>query len=130
MDRWIVGLLAVSCVLAARPAQAAQPARLDKLYIIMAFDTNDTGLKASLEKDAENMKKFWEQLPEKSYELTILKGADVSREGLTKALIAVRRKVTARDGIVFYFGGHGALIEKAGKKPYHVLRLTKKPITD
>jgi hypothetical protein len=130
MDRWIAGLLALVCLAASERANAAQPERLNKLYIIMAFDTNDDGLKASLEKDEENLRKFWEQLPKKSYELTVLKGADVTKLGLTRALLAVRRKVTADDGFIFYFGGHGALIEKPDEKPYHVLRLTRKPMTD
>jgi hypothetical protein len=102
-------------------ARSEQPERLEKLYILQVFDTNDEALKLSLLQDEKRMTGFWTSaIPAKRREIITLKGDDVSPGPISQAIRGLKKKVTPKDGLAFYFGGHGALVTKGGKTAHHL----------
>jgi hypothetical protein len=99
-------------------AQAAPPAELKKVHILMVFDNADRYLQESLRIDIWRMKRFIEeQFPEDRHTLEILTGSRVSRD----SILGYYRKLKASpsEGVFFFYGGHGALDAK--KRPYFKL---------
>lgn len=140
MTRWILGLLLTGCILVAGgpAAKAAPPEPLKKLHILMVFDTADEDLGKSLWKDLKRLSKLWQvTIPGSRYEVKVLVTREPSAEDNVdlKALRAVKvaqvgdaifahykalqGKVRPDDGLLFYFGGHGAMNDKLG----HVFKM-------
>jgi hypothetical protein len=124
MCRWIGGLFLAGALLAsALPlARAADPEPLKKLYVVLAFDTDDEDLKTSLEVDESRITALLRAtIPSNRYEIArTLKGKQVSAARIVAAVKSLKGKVTANDAVLFFYGGHGAVNEKHG----HVLKMS------
>jgi hypothetical protein len=113
--------LAVATLLAVIvwPSGAAPPAELGKLHVLMAFDTADPHLGKGLGIDQRRLTKVLQGLiPASRYEVTVLSGKGLTGDALFERIRSLRTKVTPRDGVFFFFGGHGAINDKLG----HVLK--------
>jgi hypothetical protein len=105
----LVGLVALGLVLGGPAARlTAAPAEIKKLHVLMVFDTNDDGLESSLKIDEWRMRRVLrETIPEDRYALTVIKGDDVTPERILAYYSEL--KPNADDGLLFFYGGHGAL---------------------
>ncbi len=105
-------------------ARGAQPAQLNKLYVIQVFDTNDDALKLSLIQDEKRMSAFWaSSIPAKKREVITLQGKEAIPGTISMTIRMLKKKITPNDGLVFFFGGHGALVTKGGNTS-HFLQLS------
>jgi hypothetical protein len=92
-------------------APAAPPVELEKVHILLVFDNADKYLHESLRIDIWRIKKLiQEQFPEDRHTLEILTGERVTRDNLLNHY--KNRKVKSSEGLLFYYGGHGALDPK------------------
>jgi hypothetical protein len=105
-------LLAVGAVVALPAPVRAAPPELKKIHVLMVFDDDDRHLRDSLRLDAWRMKRFVrEHFPEDRHTTAeLLNGAKVTRDNILDAVknLAVKE----REGIFFFYGGHGALDSK------------------
>jgi Caspase domain len=102
-----IGLLAMTVPVAAPPQNAAVPAELRKLHVLMVFDTTDVDLAPSLKIDEWRMRRCLKlSIPADRYQVTLLKGKDVTPERIFDYYRNL--KPDARDGLLFFYGGHGA----------------------
>src|SRR5262245_59708880 len=107
-------------LMAALPFPSRAAPELKKLHVLLAFDTADAGLGKGLEIDQRRVTKLLQgAIPAARYEVTALTGKGLTGEALFENIRGMRTKVTPRDGLLFYFGGHGAITVKHG----HVLKL-------
>ncbi|MGL4553023.1 MAG: caspase family protein [Gemmataceae bacterium] len=116
------GLVLAGCLMAVvATTRAAPPEELRKVHILMAFDTADADLGPSLVSDQKRMTKLWQStIPSDRCSVTVLSAKkDVTGEKIFDYYKKLRGKVSPKDGLVFYFGGHGAINDKLG----HVLKL-------
>ncbi len=120
------GLTILAVALVACPEAARGPAShapLEKLYVIQVFDTDDEALRTGLDLDQKRMTSLWTfSLPPKRREILTLTGDAVSPGRISRAIRALRGKITSRDSLVFYYAGQGALAKKGGRAA-HSLRL-------
>lgn len=110
-------------LLAAQPEDAARgkgAAELKKLHILLVFDTNDNKLAPGLERDEKRLAWLWANvIPRDRYTLKVIKGNAVTADAV---LAQVRRLKLGKDeGVLFFYGGHGAIDPKKG----HHFQLTK-----
>jgi hypothetical protein len=106
------------------PAPAAsppRPAELKKLHILIVLDTN-SNLADGLRIDEQRLDALiFDTIPLDRRNLTVYTGKDVTRD---KILNWVRtRRVTPDEGILVYYGGHGAIDKDKG----HYFQLTSGP---
>ncbi len=115
MPRTLLILLLLPAALPAAP-----PDQLKKLHVLMVFDTGDADIGKSLELDRKRLTKLLQgAIPSARYTVTNLAGKELTGEALFATIRGMRTRVSPRDGLLFYFGGHGALNDKLG----HVLKL-------
>jgi hypothetical protein len=126
--RTVIGLVALAWVLCTGGSGArltAAAPELKKVHILMVFDTSDPRLGKSLEIDQQRLLYLWKStIPLSRHTLKVLEGSAVNRE----RILAYYRdlKVDPDEGLVFVYGGHGAIDRKTGQ---HFLQLTRgKPL--
>lgn len=93
---------------------SAQPVELRKLHVLMVLDTSARELATSLQIDEKRVLRLWsETIPESRRSVTVLKGDQATR----KDVLAYYDRLTLApdEGLVFYYGGHGARDEKTNK---------------
>jgi len=116
---WLLAGLGVC--FAAGPAEAAP--ELQKVHILMVFDTNDPRLKKSLEHDETRMRETWKRtIPEGRYTLKVLRGEEATASRILNYYRDL--KTGPGEGLVFFYGGHGA-IDPGSKE--HFFDLVKRP---
>lgn len=130
MSRGWCSLVLATCVVTCAvfpEAGRAQAPELKKLFVVMAFDTNDEGLRVSLEKDEKTMLSLLRAaIPTSRYEVVkTLKGDAVTKTNLLAAVKSLKKKVSPNDSVLFFYGGHGALTKNG-----HVLKMTVEPGKD
>jgi hypothetical protein len=112
---WWAWCSLVSLAVALRSAAvcaAAPPAELAKIRILLAIDTN-SDLKESVLRDKARVQRlFSTTLPPGRYDVTILTGKKLTRANI----LAYYRKLKTgpREGLVFFYAGHGAMDPKKG----------------
>jgi hypothetical protein len=115
LSRLIV-LFALAWLPPGSPALAAEEVK--KLHVLVVLDTEDELLTASLAIDKKRIRHFLKtNIPEERYALTVIEGKDVTPE----RIVAYYRdlKVEADDGLLCFYGGHGATDPEKG----HYLKL-------
>jgi hypothetical protein len=101
------GLFAIGLLVTGSPLLAAPPKEVNKLHVLMVFDTLDEILADSLQIDESRMREFLtSNIPPNRHSLTVLKGEQVSRERILNHYRQAKPKAT--DGLLFFYGGHGA----------------------
>lgn len=109
-----VGLLVLGGLLGAPGRLPAAGTELTRLHILMVFDTNAKELANSLHLDQERLVELWEDtIPSDRYKLTILRGKEVNKAAILQYYR--RLQVTRGEGLVFYYGGHGATDKRTGE---------------
>jgi Caspase domain len=125
----ILALLAIGCPTVAigspvrPPAPAPQATELKTIHVLVAFDT-DSDLVDSLKIDLSRIK--WllaDSIPPSRYEFKELTGSHLTRANLLAYYNDPALKVGPDVGLVFFYGGHGAVDPKHG----HYLRFKHGP---
>jgi len=102
-----LALIALVLVLAGSPLAAAPPPEIKKLHVVLVFDTGDDFLAPSLEKDEKRICKLLrETIPQDRMSLRVLKDKQVTPETILGHYRSA--KPDANDGLLFFYGGHGA----------------------
>src|SRR5436190_7515001 len=113
----LLALLAAG--LATGTAPGAEPPALKKLRILMVFDTSDKDLAPSLKIDDWRMRRLVKKtIPESMRTLDVLTGKDVTADKIFDYY--KKLKTGADEGLLFFYGGHGAIDPKKG----HYFQLT------
>lgn len=115
---WLLAALVLLVGIGSTPA--ATPAPLKKLHILMVFDTNDEDLIYSLKVDEWRMERLiHKNIPASLFNLKVLKGKDVTAD---KILAYYKNlKVKPDEGLLFFYGGHGAIDPRANIGHYFSL---------
>jgi hypothetical protein len=94
-------------VLVGPPPLMAAPKEVTKLHALLVFDTADDALSDSLEIDESRVfSLLTNKIPQDRVSITVLKGKQVTP---ARILDHYRRaKPKAEDGLLFFYGGHGA----------------------
>src|SRR5579859_3717553 len=94
-------------LLVASPLLSAPPKEVNKLHVLLVFDTQDDLLSDSLEIDEQRVLGFLNStIPANRLSVTVLKGENVTPE---RILDHYRKaKPSTEDGLLFFYGGHGA----------------------
>jgi len=109
-----IGLLVLGGLLAAPGALSAAGTELTKLHILMVFDTNAKELANSLYLDEQRLVELWEDtIPGDRYQLTVLRGKDANKASILRYYRGLQ--VARGEGLVYYYGGHGATDKRTGE---------------
>jgi hypothetical protein len=113
----VIGLVVLGWLVSISSSAAGRvvspPPELDRVHILLVFDTDDPQLRESLALDKERMLHLWQTtISRDRYTLAILEGKDVRPE----RILAHYRKLRTgpKEGLVFFYGGHGATDPKRG----------------
>jgi hypothetical protein len=123
--RSLTQLLAVGILagLALGGQARAQAPELQKVHILMVFDTNAKELAKSLGIDKRRMITLWkETIPQDRRTIKLLEGEEATKEQILNYYKNLQ--VGRNEGVVFYYAGHGATDKETRK---HFFDLKKGP---
>jgi hypothetical protein len=119
-----VGGLVLCLALSGASRAVAAPPELKKIHVVLAVDT-DSDLADSVRIDLDRVRGMLEDaLPRERFEIKEFTGRELTRANLLAHVRDPRLKVGPDSGLVFYYGGHGAIEPGTG----HYLKLKHGPV--